>query len=456
MAGIVGGILSGIGIIQESGIISGAVKAYFFDSKVDKTRDAVQKILQQAHQVGESLLASGFSGISMQRVEFFNALNLQLQNFTVAYADMLDMTVDKISRSAANALFQMDTMVHDWARELTGPKMEKQVAELKGIALSFPLVKDSPKVTAFFPVFVAPTKENCNVQIECIGQFPSVDGDRADLRPSISIRGKKFEYIQNPSLKIYFSVPFDTLFSREEKPSNMMQTTSFTVRIPYLQKGWVCNGVVNYDFQGSLTLLPDFPGKVVLQFKKPTTSTENKDLHSQVYLQNSRKDALNKTVENKPYTLSTEPGWNIVAGSSKFHVVEKKGTRQTSSWNLSVDQPTSVTYNVSTFHYDPPFKHCDKLTFQITAVMRRVISKTEVSSEEVRLKWGDSMGIDASKGDCSAMYHCFDGTSQFLQLNTFGPYMTYVMRNGQIVLGARSPEYISSFNFHLLVPMSRY
>jgi hypothetical protein len=430
--------------------IGGVLQGHFYNAKVDKTREAVQKVLNQMNEMSQSLMATGFSGMSMQRIELFNAINLQLQNFTVVYADMLDLTVKKIGKEASSQLYQIDTIVHDLTKEVTGPEMQKQISKLAGIALNLPLLKDIPRLVAFFPTFVAPSGGNYNVLIECAGTFPTIPGSTRRLKPILLVGEKKFFCIQNPSLKIHFSVPFNDLFPQDEKPSTTMRMTSFTVRIPYIEKGWIYNSATLYEFKGSVTLLPDSPGKVVLQFTKFKEIIETKEISSHSYIQNSRKNGLNKTLENQPYTLSTELGWQIVPGSQEFLADENKGDRKTAAWSLASVQPSHVTYLVSTFHYDPP-KHCDKLTFHVTAIVSRTFKTTETSTEEVSLKWGDSITIDPSKGDFTASYVCFDGTTTALQPNTFEKYVTLAMRDGKSILSAKAPEYIASFNFHQLL-----
>jgi hypothetical protein len=420
-------------------VLEGGIENYFYNEKVDKASDAIQKILTRM----DLMKQSAFSELSVQQMEFFNNARLALQNFQSIYADSLDQTVAKIGKEASIQLSQIDTMVHTWTNSVLNPDASKTAQQLQGLFSNCLLIKDHPKVIAFHPTFVAPMQRENYVLIECVGAFPPVLSP--DMEPKLVTQNNTFPVTDSAHGFIRFAVPFHVLFPEGEQPITDIRTASYSVHIPYIQKGYIFNRTVEQTYKGSIVLLPESPGKIVVKSAQVNKMTEEETITSPTFRQESRPRGLNATEIDHPYTLQTKPGWEIVPGSSKFLVVENKGRRQTSSWRLGKETPSFATWRVSTRKYRP-VDHCDKVIFKISAVVRRDIQTVTPSETEHSLKWGDTIQLGSLGDDFSVTLHNFDGTTHTLVGTTFGKYMDLKIHNGQATLAVKSPDQISSFN----------
>ncbi len=421
-------------------VVGGAVSTYFYNAKVDKTRDAVQKVLGQIETMSQNLLTQGFTGLSLQQMEFFNNARLLLLNFKTVYADSLDRTVESIGREASTQLSQIDAMVHNWTSG--NPDMAGTVTTVVALATNLiNKVNDSPQIMSFSPTFVAPLQKDGFVIIECVGIFPAVLSP--EMEPKLVAHNNTYPTTDHTTGMIRFSVPFKALFPDNPQTSGPVRRAAYTVQIPHLQKGRIWNTRADHEYKGSVTLLPESAGKIILQSAQVEKVVEQKVITSESIKQTSRPYGFNKTELNHPYTLSTEPGWEIVPGSTKMIIEGNKGK---TAWTLLHDNPSQVTWGVSTYKYKP-VKHCGKIRFRISALAKRTLETKYTSEKEIRLKWGDSLEIGHAGAVFSVTLHGFDGTTQALVANTYEKYVDYVVRNGKVILSVKPPEKISSYPF---------
>ncbi|MGD0664825.1 MAG: hypothetical protein ABSA17_03730 [Rhabdochlamydiaceae bacterium] len=418
------------------------VKHFFFNAKVDTARKAVEKILKRIDTMRQSAMTEGFTQMSQQQTEFFNNIELQLQNFAALYERSLDYTVETMGREASSQLAQIDTMVHDWSELIANPDVKKIAQQYQALVSNFALVSDIPKVVAFYPTFVSPHLTDHHIIIECVGAFPPVSSP--EMEPKLILHNNTYPLSENRGGILCFYVPYSDAF-----PSGNSSLCNYTVQIPHLQKGWFCNSVKDYQYKGSIRVLPESPGKIVLQYAHVETSFETKEISSLSHKQTSRPYGFNRDAIDIPYQLTTEPGWKIKPGTSKFIVHENKGDKKKSSWKLGQETPDRVTWHVSTHKYSPA-KHCDKITFTIAAIVERAITNTTTKEKEVDLKWGDSMVIGVAGDRSTITFKAFDGTTQVLVPNTRSKYVEFINRGGRTILSVKSPEEISYFNFHKL------
>ncbi len=79
------------------------------------------------------------------------------------------------------------------------------------------------------------------------------------------------------------------------------------------------------NYQGSIYLLPESPGKVTIHYTKMKEVEERETITSDEYRQNSREIAgggAGHSLIKQPHSLKTKPGWKIVPDTVKFHVIE--------------------------------------------------------------------------------------------------------------------------------------
>lgn len=439
----------GVGAVTD--VVEGVIDGYYFDKKVDKLSEAVEKVMASAHLKAKALMSDGFSGLTVQQIELFKHIDLSLDGIKNIYESEMHLTVDKIDKKAQAILGSVDKIVHSWTRELLSPEMQRLAYEAKAVFNSLPIIDTRPKLTAFSPSFVAPSNRAFNILIKCIGNFPVLSN--SEIRPTLVHNGKKYPSIHSQP-EIAFSVPLHELFPLGGKAERGIRAASFDVTIPYEEKSswsllWPSQAF--YHYQGSLYLLPESPGKITIYYTKKRKVEEKETITSSQFTQNSRELAgggAGHSIIDKPYFLRASSGWKIVPGTAEFHVDENKGRKQNSEslknkWRLFEETSQEVTYLVTTHTYDP-IEHCGKIRFRISAKVARTHFVEETTKEEYHLKWGESIVIDESKGNWVIHFDSFDGLhnqipgygkSRFLRVESF---------SGKPVLSVDTPEQVSS------------
>ncbi|HEX2578822.1 MAG TPA: hypothetical protein VHK67_00260 [Rhabdochlamydiaceae bacterium] len=439
----------GVGAVAE--VVEGVIDGYYFDKKVDKLSEAVEKVMAGAHLKAKGLMSDGFSGLTMQQIELFKHIELSLDGIQNVYESEMHLTVNKVDKKAQGLLATVDKIVHGWTRELQSQEMQRLAYEAKAVFNSLPIIDTRPKLTAFFPSFVAPSNNSSNILIKCVGNFPVLSNSK--IKPTLVFKGKEYPSIHSQP-EIAFSIPLHELFPLGDKTVSGIRMASFDVSIPYEEKNvWTSLWPVQsfYHYQGSLYLLPESPGKITIYYTRKREVRETETITSCQFTQNSRELAgggAGHSMIDKPYFLKAGPGWKIVPSTAEFHVDENKGKKQNSEslknkWRLYEETPEQVTYLVTTHTYDP-IEHCGKIRFRISAKVARVHLVEETKKEVYHLKWGESIVIDESKGNWVIHFDSFDGLhnqipgygkSRFLRVESFG---------GKPVLSVDSPEQVSS------------
>ncbi len=427
--------------------VDGTISNHFFNSKVDKVEGAITRISNQIDENLRSLMTTGFTGLSMQQIELFGHAKLLLQDIQTVYSKVMNETVERAGKEVEEKLHQVDAMVYGWMAAVTKPDIVSTVSQVQAVISNFSLwLQDRPLITAFTPMFTTPYCRGNDIFLRCIGLFPPVTSVAG--RPSLKAGVNTFYPVSNLSGELCFSVPFYELFpdSNETK----LRIAAYSIQIPYLERGRFYNQKAVQTYQGMITLLPESPGKIVVSSVKIDEVEEKKPIVSPGYFQTSRKYGFNRTELNHPYTLSAEEGWEIVKGTTYFHVDELKGRpRPRMERSLAQEFPTHVTWQVSTYKY-PPEKHCDKVRFRISAVQRRVMKKEEKDAQEMVLKWGHSFALETTGINYSIMLHAFDGTTQALTANTHGRYVDLLNKGGKLLLVVKGVDELSTFKFHEL------
>jgi hypothetical protein len=430
-----------LGVITELGsigstIIGGEIEGHYFNKKVDKLGEAVEKVMASAHAKAKSFMSDGFSGLTIQQIELFKHIDLSLDGIKNVYESQMNLTVDKVDKKAQALLANVDKIVHGWTRELLSPEMQRLAYEAKAVIQSLPGLDTRPKLTAFSPTFVAPSNREFNVLIKCVGSFPVLSNSKA--RPTLIFNQKEYPAIHTQP-EIAFSIPVHELFPLNGNSEHGIRTASFDVKIPYDESWfwsyiWPSNPF--YLYQGSIYLLPESPGKITIHYTKMREVEKRESHTSDQFIQNSREikgGGSACSVINKPHSLKTKPGWKIVPDTVQFHVISSKGYGENSEarknrWQLHDVTPEQVTYLVTTHTYDP-IEHSGKIRFKISADISRTYLQEEITTEEHMLKWGESIVIDESKGSWVIHFDSFDGlhneisgydTSRFFRVEPSG------------------------------------
>ncbi|HUD01770.1 MAG TPA: hypothetical protein VMR37_05550, partial [Rhabdochlamydiaceae bacterium] len=394
----------------------------------------------------------GFTGLTIQQIDFFNHIDLSLREIANIYENQMNLTVDKVDKKAQGILATVDKMVYNCSKALLSPQMQQMAYEAKAIFNSLPFVDNRPKLTAFFPTFVAPSSREFGILIKCVGNFPALP--RSKVKPILHFNGTEYPSIRNQP-DIAFSIPLHDLFPLGGSSVHGIRSASFDVTIPY-QDSWFWNtfwpSQPFYHYQGSVYLLPESPGKITIHYTRMREDVERDTIKSDEFKQNSRgihRGGEGKTM-TKPHTLQAKPGWKIVPESVQFHVIDSRGEREhldtfKNKWEKHLVTPEQATYLVTTHYYGADGgKHAGKIRFKISADIVRTHPVTETIKKEYALKWGETMAIDESKGSWVIHFDSFDGFHhevpgyggcRFLRVQSFG---------GKPVIVMDAPEQVTS------------
>ena len=264
--------------------VDGALEGYYFDKKVDKLNEAIEKVMASAHLKAKSIMAEGFSRVTVQQIELFRHIDLSLDGIKNAYESEMHLTVDKVDKKAQALLANVDKIVHGWTRELLSSEMQRLAYEAKAIIQSLPVIDTRPKLTAFFPTFVAPSNRESNILIKCVGSFPVLAN--SEVRPTLWFNQKEYPSIHSQP-EIAFSIPLHDLFPLGGNSNHGIRTASFDVKIPYEEKGLLSalwgTSKAFYHYQGSLYLLPESPGKITIHYTKMKEVEERETITTPEY-----------------------------------------------------------------------------------------------------------------------------------------------------------------------------
>jgi len=429
--------------------VEGAIEGYYFDKKVDKLSEAVEKVMASAHLKAKSFMVEGFSGLTVQQIELFKHIDLSLDGIKNVYESQMNLTVDKVDKKAQALLASVDKVVHGWTRELLSPDMQRLAYEVKAVISSLPAIDTRPKLTAFFPTFVTPS--NSNILIKCVGSFPVLANSEA--RPILVFNQKEYPSIYNQP-EIAFSIPLRDLFPLEGNSQHGIRTASFDVKVPYDEKWfwsliWPSKAV--YHYQGSIHLLPESPGKITIHYTKMREVEKREAIITNEFIQNSREIAgggAGHSLIKQPHTLKAKAGWKIVPDSVQFHVIESKGYGENSEarknrWQLHEVTSEQVTFLVTTHTYSP-IEHCGKIRFKISADISQTYLEEETAKEEHVLKWGESHVIDESKGSWVIHFGSFDGLHNEISGYGRSRFFRVEPSGGKTMLSIDAPEQVSS------------
>ena len=85
---------------EVGGVAGAVIEGYYFDKKVDKLSEAVEKVMTSAHLKAKALMSDGFSGLTVQQIELFKHIDLSLDGIKNVYESEMHLTVDKIDKKA--------------------------------------------------------------------------------------------------------------------------------------------------------------------------------------------------------------------------------------------------------------------------------------------------------------------------------------------------------------------
>ena len=428
-----------------SSIVSGTIFNHFFDKRVDTCEKAAKKIGEAFQGHGQSLIGSAASAIKTRQIEVFNDVQTLIENFKVIYSGEMNETVEKVGKTARELLAQIDSIVYRCINGLGD--MQEELYEVKALGSAlistmrektlFNTLSNRPLLWETFPKCVAPVQGVASVAIRCVGFFP--EADNPELAPLLELGGKKFKHVSNGG-HITFSVPSSLLFSDDKS----MGVIGFTVRIPYVVKGWIYNESLYSEYRRLLSLLPEFPGKISLEYVTAhMEEKEKRDIQATI-CQNSKKQkhgGEHCNIINRPHVLSAPSGWSIVPGSGHLHVHCNEG--KGNSWTGVTEGPTQVHFHAST-HKHRHGRDCGNLVIGLKAEMVQYHEVFKTTVKELPLSWGESQALDTSHWkNWKVIFEPFDGSKREYTGNVEGRYISIQSPNGMPIISVKRFDQVS-------------
>lgn len=402
MAAIVAPLVPLVGAAAQA-----AIAQHFFNKKTDSVQDAVDKIMKRMQEVMHTLLDAGSAALLMQQGQAFSYTHHLLQNVEIAYAKSMNDTVEKADMVIQKALMQVATIVYGVIHGAGELELFKQVDEIKAVAKSVvALMNGKASLESAYPNFISSFPKRGAVKIGCTGFFP--DAANPKLMPRLQIRGKVFECVRNFS-PIEFAVPYELLFPSE---NHSLMPVGYTIKIPYFEGSSLCKRVRYQEYRNWLSILPDSPGKITLEYTAFKKEAEKKDI-STFCSQSSKRVSCGgeaRAIIDRGYQLPVESGWSIVPGSVSTPLHFLHGEKAT--YRIASEGPTFVNVVASTYLGTHHTRDSSHLEFHIRATVFRIQDVGARVIEELSLKWGESVEIPLVKKNWKVTLETFNGVTK--------------------------------------------
>jgi hypothetical protein len=425
--------------------LSGFIGYYLFNKKVDTLASAVRKIIERAESACLTAIGAGSSALTIQQIQALNNATHFLQNLQIVYASEMSQTVEKVSEVVQKSLAQADTLVHGIIEGMMGSEVQRQLQDIKAMTQSFlTLMQGRSVLTATSPNCVSPFPKRDVVVIQCSGFFPHAANPR--LAPSLELKGQTFLFGRTVG-PLACAVPYDLIFSPGD-PSH--KSVGYTIKIPYLRRGYFINTIGYSEYRENLALLPNLVGKIVLEYTVFREEREERWI-PQSFSQSSKKrkeGGEECTIIDRPHTVTAPAGWSIVPGSVSIHMgagaIQGKGT----TYRLISEGPVTATAVVTT-HKHKHNRDSGSMVFDIRATAFRVNKIAERKKEEIHLNWGESMEISPEKKEWKITFEAPDGTQEEYNGNTDSRFISIRSPRGNPIIKIKHPGGISRDETHM-------
>lgn len=404
---------------------------------LNKLMDRVEDAIRAAENAGRGVAIE--AGIVAQAT---------IENARIAYADMLDRTIDKLNDAANQQMQQLNTMVIELERNIKGD-LSIVFTSAQQIANSLPLSKTMPQIRAWGPHFVAPSTTAFPVQVSFDGNF--VDAMKPKFAPQLQIGDKTYEIVENTTQQLKFLVPSNELITD--------QGDGFTYKkakliVPYKIGLLGKKRVAEFNFL--LGKLPASPGKITLYSRRKSTKTEIQHIKTNPpFSQDSSNDDLKDVLVCGPQ----HPGWSVNAGTIKWvnetitfsllpgrppiTVPWVQGEEGSDWWKSFRTAGPPVCYTVTTIHHG--LGTSGKVHWHYEYDIQRTSESTSDfgDPETVVLNWNDSKTFPYAAGFWKIIFDGFDGSHKEFVGVEDNPFLRLSVNGSNITISARPPQEIS-------------
>jgi hypothetical protein len=391
----------------------GELAALPLAAALNKIADRVDVSVEKAGTVANGVLIRAGSEV-----------NAQIDNLRVAYADMLNQTVqtllpavqNQIAQVASDAAALENKTAADAARIAT---LAQQTANI------LPLSNKRPQVARVEPSYEVYSSDPAAppIQITVDGNF--VDAADVGFTPTVRVDDQVVQPIHLTTQHLMFAVPRSVLRIAQNKATSYVRLQLVT---PYKERSLLRTHRREATFRLLLNGIPASPGKVTVDTRVPFTTTTRRHVGTPQYNLQSDRDDHVQEICGPNETGTIDPNSVRLA----FEHIE--GTTWTQR-PTRVNNP-SVCYWFRTEHHG--LGTSDKLWWHYEYDVIDTVTGINQNTQALNLGWGDSQVIPVSAGQFTVTFDGFDGShQQFSAANHDNRFIVVATEGNALRISAR-------------------
>lgn len=377
-----------------------------------------------------------YSVLTME-VEAGKQVAIAIQNAKEAYADSLNLTVDKVSKAITDKIDQLTNMVQI-VEDNNKALLAQAAADAQQLVNTLPFSKQQPQLTTIAPQYVAISSQADTVLVKFSGNFPW----SADKRypTSFTMNGQTCPIFSNTTQALIYTVPVSAFTNTSlNKCAYVMGKLDVKWSNGW---SWPLEKVSTAEYNTGIAVLPLSPGNITAYYSTSGLKRVEKAYSSPTYSFNGNSWYPQRWVNIPPFTVPPENGWKIDT-SIQPRLVMHPGAHGNHTQNIiSFDQngvQVAVGLQCDSGHY------MGIISFHIEFTEYQDQPTSTSRAEPITLKWGDSTMLQPQPGETIWKVHfsCFDGSE-----NDFGPadtgnnYLRLINEGGTLRLIAQPPAQI--------------
>jgi hypothetical protein len=397
-----------------TGVFAGGTLGFLLNQLLDQ----VNTVIGRAQAAGEAL-----------EIRAGSEVYLAVANARSAYADSLNLTMDRLDRSVTMKVQEIRTLVTNLESH-TAADVQRIEQDAQQIVNSLPFASGQPQVTRFSPNFVVAGADQVHVRV--LGNF--TQAMRPNLQPYIELEGQRALATGVSTQALDFVIPRSAF-----GPSDgaRLEYAALRLHVPY-ETGVICKSRQDGQFSLMTAILPSSPGRITFHGRTVTQGTESRAVVSPTFMQHSSNDDLTQQ-HCGPAALD---GWTIQPATVRFVVEWSQGDEndQWSRRSISTSNP-HVCYEVRTVYHR--FGTSGKVNFHYEYTVTRPTQSEETRDEGVTLRWGDSRTFPYAPGFWRVEFDAFDGShNEFVGASEDNRYLHLGVVGSNVTLSVPAAEQI--------------
>ncbi len=404
-----------------------AVNVPILSSVLNEFMDTINSTIQQ------TINGTTDAVLSME-VEAGRQVAIAILNAKEAYADSLNLTMDRVNAlitAKVDQLRNMVQIVQDNNKALLG----QASADAQQLVDTLPFVSMQPYLKTIAPQYVAISSKQDTVLVKFSGKFPWVNDKRYPT--TFKMNDQTCPIFKNTNQDLMFTVPVAVI------PNTTVNKCTYVMGKLSVDwdSGWIFSHRHTAEYSVGLAVLPLSPGNITACYTSSSLKRVEKSYTSQTYRYdgNSWYPQSWKTIN---LTVPPEAGWRLdrqVPPKLVMHPgAHGNHTQGISSYDENGAQ-VAIGLDCSSGHY------MGIIEFHLVFNEYQMVPESNSREELIVLKWGDSKIPRLNLGETiwKIVFNCFDGSS-----NDFGPadtgnkYLKLVNEGENIRLIAQVPDQI--------------